>query len=109
MDAVFPVEDKVRTSVGVEHRRRGEELLDQMSGLLAARAIAGAAEDRRAGGFEPDFAALACRGKIFWLLTHGAIPFMKSYLRQLFCRQYELSTMVIRRTAALCEIQVTST
>jgi hypothetical protein len=48
-------------------------LPELVSGLLAARAIAGAGQDRRADGFEFHLAALAGCGNLVGLrLVHGA-------------------------------------
>jgi hypothetical protein len=71
---ILAIEDHACSTVGIEQRRRGRQLLELMSGLLATAAIAGAGEDRRADGFELHLAALAGRGKLLLLLAHGAFP-----------------------------------
>ncbi len=61
--AVLAVEDEVRRTVGVEHRRRVGALFDPTTRLLATLAIAGRAQDRRAHDFQHDIATLARRGQ----------------------------------------------
>src|SRR5258706_14318353 len=63
------------TTVGIEHGRRGSQLLEPASGFLAARTIAGAGKNRRPNCLEFHLAALAYRGKVLvLLLVHCDFP-----------------------------------
>ena len=79
LDAILSVQDHARPTVGIEHGRRGRQLLEPMSGLLAARAIARGGQDRRAGRLEFHLAALARRDEVCWpCLAHCAFPIFGS-------------------------------
>src|SRR5258708_23193918 len=71
LHAILPIEDHACSTVGIEHRRRGSQLLDEAPGLLAARTIAGTRQNRRADGLELYLAASTCRGYLH--LIHSAV------------------------------------
>ena len=48
LHAILSIEDKACSTVGIEHGRRGSQLLEPTSGFLAARAIAGARSESAA-------------------------------------------------------------
>ena len=69
--------EKACSTVGIKHRRRRGQLLEPASGFLAARAIAGAGQNRRAECLEFHLATLAYRGKVFvLLLVQCDFPFL---------------------------------
>ena len=71
LHAILSIQDHARSAVGIEHGRRGSQLLEPTSGFLATRAIAGAGHNRLAHCLELHFAALAHRGEVFVLfLVH---------------------------------------
>jgi hypothetical protein len=74
---ILSIQDKVCSTVGIEHRRRGSQLLEPAAGFLAARAIAGAGHNRPADGLEFHLAAPAYRREVF-VLIHRDRPFLDS-------------------------------
>jgi hypothetical protein len=60
--SILSIKDDACSTVGIEHRRRRGQLLELTSGLLAARAIAGAGQNRRAYS-----TALRRTGALFWI------------------------------------------
>ena len=77
LHSILSIQDKACSTVGIEHGRRGSQLLEPTSGFLAARAIAGAGQNRRTDCLEFHLAALAYRGKVFvLLLVHCDFPFL---------------------------------
>jgi hypothetical protein len=48
--SILSIQDEICSTVGIEHRRRGSQLLEPAAGFLAARAIAGAGHNRPADG-----------------------------------------------------------
>jgi len=77
LHAILSIQDDACSTVRVEHRRRRRQLLELTSGFLAAGAIAGGGQDRRANRLEFHLAALAYRGKVLVLLpVHRDFPFL---------------------------------
>jgi hypothetical protein len=73
---ILSIEDKARSAIGIEHGRRVSQRLEPASGFLAARAKAGAGQNRRTDRLEFHLAALAGRGKLLvLLLVHSVSRF----------------------------------
>ena len=67
LHSILSIQDEVCSTVGIEDRWRGSQLLEPASGFLAARAIAGAGQDRPADCLQFHLAALAYHGEAFVL------------------------------------------
>ena len=78
--AILSIEDHACSTVGIEHGRCRRQLLESMSGVLAARAIAGHGQNRRADDLEFHLAALAHREER--LLVHCTVPLSSRRARE---------------------------
>jgi hypothetical protein len=82
--SILPVKDYTCSTVEIEHGRRGSQLLELTPGFLAARAVAGAAQNRPPDCLDLHLAALAHREKVFVLLlihcAHSWVPLWKAIL-----------------------------
>ena len=88
--SILSIKDHACSTVEIEHGRRGSQLLELTSGFLAARAVAGAGQNRQTDCLDLHLAALAHRGKVFvLLLLHCAHSWV--HFGGLFCRSYEMS------------------
>jgi hypothetical protein len=67
LHAVLSIQDEVCRAVGIEHCRRGSQMLEPAPGFLATPAIAGAGQNRPTGCLQFYPAASAYRGEVFVL------------------------------------------
>jgi hypothetical protein len=82
LHSILSIEDEVCSTAGIEHGRRGSQMLEPASGFLATRAIAGAGQNRLADGFQSHLAASAHRGEVVVLFpVHCDRPFLRSDLQ----------------------------
>jgi hypothetical protein len=71
LHAILSIQEAVRSAAGIEHGRRGRQLLEAASDFLATRAITGGGQDRPAERLQFHLAAPACRGEMFQV--HGEV------------------------------------
>jgi hypothetical protein len=75
--AILSIEHVIRSTIAIEDGRRGRQLLEATSGLLAICAIAGGGQNRSADDLQFYFAAAARPGEMFLLfLFHCNRPFV---------------------------------
>ncbi len=75
LHAILSIQDKARSTIGIEHRWSGGRLLEPAARFLATRAIAGEGKNRRPCRLDLDRAASARREKEL-VLVHCAFPFL---------------------------------